>query len=90
MKELPFYLTYDDVLLLPQYSEILPREVDTSSFLTKRIKLSIPLISAAMDTVTEHELAIKMALYGGIGIIHKKAREYRGNCRLHGHSKQMD
>ncbi len=71
MKELPFYLTYDDVLLLPQYSEILPREVDTSSFLTKRIKLSIPLISAAMDTVTEHELAIKMALYGGIGIIHK-------------------
>lgn len=71
MADLPFYLTYDDVLLLPQYSEILPRNVNTTTQLTKRIKLNVPLLSAAMDTVTEHELAIKMALYGGIGIIHK-------------------
>lgn len=71
MAEYPFYLTYDDVLLLPQYSEILPRQVDTKTRLTKNIELNIPLVSAAMDTVTEHELAIKMALYGGIGIIHK-------------------
>ena len=71
MADLPFYLTYDDVLLLPQYSEILPKDVDTSTQLTKGIKLNIPFVSAAMDTVTEHELAIKMALYGGIGIIHK-------------------
>jgi len=71
MADLPLYLTYDDVLLLPQYSEILPRMVDTKTRLTKKIELNIPLLSAAMDTVTEHELAIKMALYGGIGIIHK-------------------
>lgn len=71
MADIPFYLTYDDVLLLPQYSEILPRNVDTKTQLTKRIELNVPLLSAAMDTVTEHELAIKMALYGGIGIIHK-------------------
>ncbi len=71
MADIPFYLTYDDVLLLPQYSEILPRNVDTKTQLTKRIKLNVPLLSAAMDTVTEHELAIKLALYGGMGIIHK-------------------
>ena len=71
MADIPLYLTYDDVLLLPQYSEILPKDVDTKTNLTKGLKLSIPLVSAAMDTVTEHELAIKMALYGGIGIIHK-------------------
>lgn len=71
MADLPQYLTYDDVLLLPQYSEILPKDVDTKTKFTKNIKLNIPLVSAAMDTVTEHELAIKMALYGGIGVIHK-------------------
>ena len=71
MANIPFYLTYDDVLLLPQYSEVLPKDVDTATHLTKRIKLNIPLVSAAMDTVTEHDLAIKIALYGGIGIIHK-------------------
>jgi len=71
MSDIPSYLTYDDVLLLPQYSEILPKDVNTSTQLTKKIKLNIPIVSAAMDTVTEHELAIKMALYGGIGIIHK-------------------
>ncbi len=64
-------LTYDDVLLLPAYSEILPRETDTSTQLTKNIRLNIPLVSAAMDTVTEYELAVTMAQEGGIGIIHK-------------------
>ena len=64
-------LTYDDVLLVPDYSEVLPREVDTSTYLTREIKLNIPIVSAAMDTVTEHDLAIAMAANGGIGIIHK-------------------
>ncbi|MFM7858850.1 MAG: IMP dehydrogenase, partial [Flammeovirgaceae bacterium] len=64
-------LTYDDVLLVPAYSEVLPRETDTSSYLTKNIKLNIPIISAAMDTVTEADLAISMALEGGLGFIHK-------------------
>jgi IMP dehydrogenase len=64
-------LTYDDVLLVPAYSEVLPRETDTSSLLTNGIKLNIPIISAAMDTVTEADLAISMALEGGIGFIHK-------------------
>jgi IMP dehydrogenase len=64
-------LTYDDVLLVPAYSEVLPRETDTTSYLTNNIKLNIPVISAAMDTVTEAELAISMALEGGLGFIHK-------------------
>lgn len=64
-------LTFEDVLLVPQYSEILPKEVDIKTQLTKRISLNIPLVSAAMDTVTEHRAAIMMARLGGIGIVHK-------------------
>ncbi len=64
-------LTFEDILLIPQYSEILPKEVDIKTVLTRNIKLNIPFVSAAMDTVTEHRAAIKMARLGGIGIIHK-------------------
>jgi IMP dehydrogenase len=64
-------LTFDDVLLQPGYSEILPREVDLSTALTREIRLSIPLLSAAMDTVTEARLAIALAQEGGLGVIHK-------------------
>lgn len=64
-------LTYDDVLLVPAYSEVLPREVNTSTWLTREIKLNMPIVSAAMDTVTEARLAIALARQGGCGIIHK-------------------
>ncbi len=64
-------ITFDDVLLVPQYSEVTPNMVDISTHLTKSIILNIPLMSAAMDTVTEHRMAIAMARQGGIGIIHK-------------------
>ena len=64
-------LTFDDVLLLPAYSEVLPRQVDLSSQLTRGIRLNIPLLSAAMDTVTEAKLAIALAQEGGLGIVHK-------------------
>ncbi len=64
-------LTFDDVTLVPKYSEILPSEVDTTTTLSKKFKLKIPLISSAMDTVTESQMAIAMAKAGGIGIIHR-------------------
>ncbi|WP_457568272.1 IMP dehydrogenase [Desulfurobacterium sp.] len=64
-------LTFDDVLLVPNYSEVLPTQVDVSTQLTKKIRLNIPIMSAAMDTVTEADLAIAIARQGGIGIIHK-------------------
>ncbi len=64
-------LTFEDVLLVPKHSKVLPKEVDVRTKLTKRVPLNIPLVSAAMDTVTEHRAAIAMARLGGIGIIHK-------------------
>ncbi len=64
-------ITFDDVLLVPQYSEVTPNMIDLSTNLTKKIRLNIPMMSAAMDTVTEHRMAIAMARQGGIGIIHK-------------------
>ena len=64
-------LTYDDVLMTPSYSEVLPRDVDISTQFTKKIRLNIPIVSAAMDTVTESKLAIAIAQEGGIGVLHK-------------------
>ena len=64
-------ITFDDVLLVPQYSTVTPNMVDLSTYLTKKIKLNIPMMSAGMDTVTEYRMAIAMARQGGIGIIHK-------------------
>jgi IMP dehydrogenase len=69
--EIPVAYTFDDLLLVPAASEVLPNEVDLSTSLTREIRLNIPLVSAAMDTVTEHRTAITMAREGGIGIIHK-------------------
>ena len=64
-------ITFDDVLLVPQYSEVIPNQVSLETFLTKSIKLNIPVMAAGMDTVTEHNMAISMARQGGIGVIHK-------------------
>ncbi len=64
-------ITFDDVLLVPAYSQVIPNQVDVSTYLTRNIKLNIPMMSAGMDTVTEHRMAIAMARQGGIGIIHK-------------------
>ncbi len=70
-KFIPEGLTYDDVLLVPAYSEVMPREVSINSYFTKKIKLNTPIVSAAMDTVTESALAIAIAQEGGIGVLHK-------------------
>lgn len=71
MKIVKRALTFEDVLLVPQYSEILPKQVDVKTRISKNVTLNIPIISAAMDTVTEHRTAIMMARLGGIGVIHK-------------------
>ena len=76
-------LTFDDVLLVPQLSSVLPRDENISSRLTKNIRLNIPLISAAMDTVTESQMAIAMARHGGIGVIHK-------NLSIENHVREVD
>ena len=64
-------LTFDDVLLIPSYSDVLPREVDLSSKFTRNITINTPVVTAAMDTVTEIKMAIAIAREGGIGVIHK-------------------
>ena len=76
-------LTFDDVLLIPQASEVLPNQVDLRTTLTAGINLNIPIISAAMDTVTESRLAIAMAREGGMGIIHK-------NMTIEEQAKEVD
>jgi len=75
--KIPIGLTFDDVLLVPAKSEILPRDVNISTSLTKKIKINIPLLSSAMDTVTESEMAISVAREGGIGIIHRAMSPHR-------------
>lgn len=77
MNEIPLGLTFDDVLLVPAYSEVLPKDVDTGTSLAPGIRLSIPIVSAAMDTVTEAALAIALAREGGLGVIHKNMTPQR-------------
>src|SRR5687767_11156740 len=76
-------LTFDDVLLVPQHSTVLPTQVDVSTRLTRNIRLNVPLLSAAMDTVTESRLAIAMAQIGGLGVIHK-------NLSIEEHAAEVD
>src|SRR6186997_3658293 len=76
-------LTFDDVLLVPQHTTIVPTQVDVTTRLTRNIKLNVPLLSAAMDTVTESGLAIAMAQLGGIGVIHK-------NLQIHEQAAEVD
>ena len=83
MRILEEALTFDDVLLVPAYSEVLPREVSLASQLTREIRVNLPVVSAAMDTVTEARLAITIAQEGGIGIIHK-------NMSIDNQARQVD
>ena len=83
MRILEEALTFDDVLLVPAYSEVLPREVSLASRLTREISVNLPVVSAAMDTVTEARLAITIAQEGGIGIIHK-------NMSIESQARQVD
>lgn len=76
-------LTYDDVMLVPQRSNVLPAETDVSTFLTPQLKLNIPILSAAMDTVTEARLSIALAQEGGLGILHK-------NCTVEQQAAEVD
>lgn len=76
-------ITFDDVLLVPQYSEVTPNMIDLTTRLTNTITLNIPMMSASMDTVTEHRMAIAMARQGGIGIIHK-------NMSIEGQADEVD
>ena len=71
MENIRTALTFDDVLLVPAASSVMPRDVDLRTQLTQKISLGIPVLSAAMDTVTEHRMAISLAQEGGLGIIHK-------------------
>ena len=80
MTDIPLNLTFDDILLVPQYSETLPKETEVKSKITKKLKLKIPLMSAAMDTVTEHKMAITMALEGG-----RKRNLYKPHIRSYFH-----
>src|SRR5438046_9743429 len=79
----PEALTFDDVLLIPHLSEVHPRDTDTRTLFSRRIPLNIPIVSAAMDTVTESDLAIALAREGGIGVIHK-------NLSIEGKCSQVD
>src|SRR5512132_2430096 len=81
--ELTTALTFDDVLLVPQHSLVKPSQVDVSTRLTRNIRLNVPILSAAMDTVTESGLAIAMAQLGGLGIIHK-------NLQIHEQAAEVD
>ena len=76
-------LTFDDVLLVPQHSTVLPAQVDISTRLTRNVRLNVPLVSAAMDTVTESAMAIAMAQQGGLGVIHK-------NLSIAEHASEVD
>ncbi len=89
MKIVKRALTFEDVLLVPQYSEILPKQVDVKTRISKNVTLNIPIVSAAMDTVTEHRTAIMMARLGGIGVTHKN-RDVEPHAHAHNRLKKRE